>query len=382
MKNLPPFYQAHLESQLERSQYLTLMILINLLQSIKKVSLEGLANAFPLAIQFDSRRRKIQRFLSQSDFTIERIWLPIFRAWLENQISAKQAVYIAIDRTNWGKINLLVISCIWNRRAIPIYFQLLPKLGSSNFAEQQAALLKVLPLLPKQRTIILGDREFCSVTLGNWLREQKVCFCLRLKKDEFVEVEKSIWQELDELGLKRGNSCFLEGVKVTKTKKLGGFNLAAKWKRNYLGWTAEEGWFLLTNLSSLELAITAYKKRFGIEEMFRDLKSGGYNLEDTNVSGKRLIALILVITIAYSSATIFGAKIKRMGVQKYVGRLKERRQISQRHSSFYIGLYGYTWVNFMIDCQDFVTELMRLNPNKRKYYRQGQRAMRLILSAS
>lgn len=59
MKNLPPFYQAHLESQLKRSQYLTLMILINLLQSIKKVSLEGLANAFPLAIQFDSRRRKI-----------------------------------------------------------------------------------------------------------------------------------------------------------------------------------------------------------------------------------------------------------------------------------------------------------------------------------
>jgi hypothetical protein len=170
-------------------------------------------------------------------------------------------------------------------------------------------------------------------------------------------------------------------VKVTKTKKLGGFNLTAKWKRNYLGWTAEEGWFLLTTLSRLELAITAYKKRFGIEEMFRDLKSGGYNLEDTNVSGERLIALILVITIAYSSTTIFSKKIKRMGVQKSVGRLKESGHISRRHSSFYIGLYGYTWVNFMINCQDFVTELMRY-PNKQQYYRQAQRAMRLILSAS
>jgi hypothetical protein len=34
----------------------------------------------------------------------------------------------------------------------------------------------------------------------------------------------------------------------------------------------------LTNLGSLEEAIKSYQKRFGIEEMFRDLKSGGYNL--------------------------------------------------------------------------------------------------------
>jgi len=34
-------------------------------------------------------------------------------------------------------------------------------------------------------------------------------------------------------------------------------------------------------LKNLELA--AYKKRFDIEQMFRDFKSGGYNLEDTNV---------------------------------------------------------------------------------------------------
>jgi len=37
---------------------------------------------------------------------------------------------------------------------------------------------------------------------------------------------------------------------------------------------SEEGWFILTNLESLEAAIKAYKKRFGIEEMFRDFKRG------------------------------------------------------------------------------------------------------------
>jgi hypothetical protein len=71
-----------------------------------------------------------------------------------------------------------------------------------------------------------------------------------------------------------------------------------------------------------------------------------------------------------------------MGLQKYVGRVKEYGRIERRHSSFYIGLYGYAWVNFMETCQELVRELLKFNPNKRRYYQQGQRAMKLILSTS
>lgn len=114
----------------------------------------------------------------------------------------------------------------------------------------------------------------------------------------------------------------------------------------------------------------------------RDCKSGGYNLEATQVSGQRLIVLILLITIAYSTATIEGRKIKRMGVQKYVGRVQEPRRKERRHSSFYIGLYGQTWVNYRGYCAEAVAELMRLSCNKRKYYQKGLRAMELVLAAS
>ena len=122
--------------------------------------------------------------------------------------------------------------------------------------------------------------------------------------------------------------------------------------------------------------------RFDIEEMFRDFKSGGYNLEDTNVSGERLISLILLIAIAYTSATISGQQVKRFGIQKYVGRVKEYGRSERRHSSFYIGLYGQNWGNFKANCWELVMELLRLSPNKNKYYQRGQRAMKLILSAS
>ncbi|MFW9259051.1 IS4 family transposase [Nostoc sp. CALU 546] len=379
---LPEFYETNLKRELGRAEYLLLKILINLLQSIKTVSIEALATALPIPIFFESRRNKVQRFLSLNYINIEEIWFPIIKSWLEIYFPLNEVIYLVIDRTNWGCINLLMISVVWDKRSIPIYFELLDKLGSSNFDEQKAVFNKALPIFNNYKTVVLADREFCSVKLANWLTEKKVYFCLRLKKDAFIEVEPEVWLQLKDSGLSPGVSFFYQGIKYTKTTGFISFNLAAKWKRKRFGVAPEEGWFILNNLDDLDSTIIAYKQRFDIEEMFRDFKSGGYNLEDTNVSGQRLISLILLISLAYTSATISGQKIKRMGVQKYVGRIKESGRIVRRHSSFYIGLYGDNWVNFMENSYELVTELLRLSPNKRKYYQQGEKAMRLILSAS
>lgn len=376
---LPPLYQTHLENQLEPSELLFLKILINVIQNIKEVSIEKIATALPLPILFESRRKKLQRFLSLSSINIETIWLPIIKSWLAQNFSQNQPIYLVIDRTSWGRINLLMISVIYDRRAIPIYFELLPKLGSSNLAEQKGVFSRLLPMFKEYKTIVLGDREFCSSQLANWLSEQHVQFCLRLKKSEYVEVESGMWSQLKDLGLKPGIALFLQGIKVTKTKKISGFNVACKWQRSFHGWSTEEGWFILTNLNQLSDAVAAYKKREDIEEMFKDFKSGGYNLEDTNVSGNRLISLILLIAFTYSLATFKGQDIKKKGVQKYISRVKEYRRTQRRHSSFYVGLYGHSWVRFMDSCWALVEKLMKLNRNKLEYYLRGMRAMELIL---
>ncbi|WP_420839166.1 hypothetical protein [Argonema antarcticum] len=70
----------------------------------------------------------------------------------------------------------------------------------------------------------------------------------------------------------------------------------------------------MTNFSDLRKALSAYQKRFGIEEMFRDYKSGGYNLESTGVHGERLIALLILMTLAYTSSIMSGQQIKNKGV--------------------------------------------------------------------
>jgi hypothetical protein len=42
---------------------------------------------------------------------------------------------------------------------------------------------------------------YCSIKLANWLGERNIDFCLRLKKNELVEVKNDIWLELKDVGL-------------------------------------------------------------------------------------------------------------------------------------------------------------------------------------
>jgi hypothetical protein len=75
-----------------------------------------------------------------------------------------------------------MVSLIWKRRAIPLYWSLLPKLGRSNFEEQTTNLQQVLPLFSEYKVIVLGDREFCSLD-ARILAEGKGCVFL-LKTEE------------------------------------------------------------------------------------------------------------------------------------------------------------------------------------------------------
>jgi hypothetical protein len=76
---LPSFYQTCLQSQLSPAQFVTLEILVELVQKERNVTLERLATLFPQPILFESRRRNIQRFLSLPQLTPQAVWFPIVK---------------------------------------------------------------------------------------------------------------------------------------------------------------------------------------------------------------------------------------------------------------------------------------------------------------
>jgi hypothetical protein len=90
----------------------------------------------------------------------------------------------------------------------------------------------------------------------------------------------------------------------------------------YGGWKVDEAWFILTDLGSAAAAINAYKQRMGIEEMFRDFKTGGYDIEGTSLKGNRLINMILLMRLAYLEGIFQGIETRKKQVQKYVARRK------------------------------------------------------------
>jgi hypothetical protein len=377
---MPEFYQTHLKGQLTLAQFLLLSLVIQLLQSLRSVKLESLAAKLPLPILAESRRRKLQRFLSLPQLQLETLWFPIWKVWLAQSHPPCQQVYLALDRTQWKAINLLTLSWIKDGRAIPLYWMILPHLGSSNFRQQKSLLLKVLIELKADEVVVLGDREFCSARLAQWLKRQRVYCALRLRCNEYIESADGGWVQLNQLGLAPGMALYFEGIKVTKTHGFGGWNLAAYWRRQYRKRRAKEGWFILTNLDGFQQAMSAYRQRMGIEELFRDCKSGGYHLEETGLEGTRLMALLLILTIAYSTATFEGKKLRQHHLDRYIARSKDAASAPLRHSHFYVGLYAYAWVNFEHFCQATVDALLALSPGKRLFYRRGRQAMELIRS--
>ena len=382
---IPLLYESHIKLYLTASQIQTLKILIWLLTVQKTVKIERLAACFPLPIKYESRRKHLQRFLTLSALSLPLFWFPIIQLIIQKEFSSGSRLILTLDRTQWKENNILVIAVIYKKRALPIYWQVLKKRGSTNLREQQAVIKPVIRLLKKYELVILGDREFHGVELSYWLKTKKsllkIYFIFRQKQGTHLKKHKGQHQKLSALGIVPGTKVFLSNINLTKKKGFGRFNLAAYWKRKYKNKVEKEAWYLLTNLDNLEEVIQIYRQRMGIEAMFKDCKSGGYNLEGSRASNQRLTNLILLIAIAYTASVIKGKSIKNSGYQKYVARLSEAQRNSRRHSNFWVGLYGNLWVIAWEFLVDIVQEMMHLSRHKLPRYQSGLKVMSMLQMA-
>ena len=109
-------------------------------------------------------------------------------------------------------------------------------------------------MLSLRQLVVIGDREFRSVELANWLEQRKVAYVFRQKQNTYIQLPKQEYQPLHSVGLVPGMKLYLTGVKLTKAKGFTQGAIAAYWKRKYRGKQEKQGWYLLTNLS-LEEAI-------------------------------------------------------------------------------------------------------------------------------
>jgi hypothetical protein len=385
---LPEFYRDALSERgrlrrhrlacrLTQTQLLTLEIIVWLLQVHKNVKIERLAAHFPLPIKYESRRRHLQRFLMRRCLSIPLLWFPIIQTIVQQTHDQNRPLYLAIDRTQWKQQNLFVIALIYKKRSLPIYWQFLDKKGASSLGEQQALFKPVLKLFKSYKLIILGDREFHSIKLADWLDQQNVGFVLRQKKNQNMQASDQKQQPLSSLDIQPGCSQFFQQVTMGK-QGFGRFSLAVKWKRKYRAKVEPEPWYLLTNLANFSSAVAAYRKRMGIEAMFKDCKTGGYHLEGSKASVQRLTSLVLLIAIAYTFSTLKGQFLLTKGQKEYITRFRKIKQVVTKNSNFLLGLYGSLWMLTHSFVKNWIQQLMTLNRNKLPFYQRGLRAMEFM----
>ena len=238
-----------------------------------------------------SKQRRIKRLLQRWPEQLD--WLgPWLLGWF---YSEKEKVSLTMDRTNWkiGQINInfLVIGVVYRRAAIPLLFVLLNKQGNSNTDERIALLERVLKYIPKERIVnLLADREFVGEEWFAWLLKNEILFKVRVKHNFITTNSRGLEVVVDALfyGLKPGD------IQAINEKRL------LLGHQVYLTGSRLPSGELMIIASPINdgCAIKLYCERWEIETFFQNLKSRGFNLEDTHiVKIERLTAFFQILML-------------------------------------------------------------------------------------
>ena len=186
-----------------------------------------------------------------------------------------KSIYIIFDHTTiYDRFVILQFSLKVGKRAIPLWFKLFKYKEDNNkdFIHVKEGLKFLHKILTPYRfdITILADRGFKSIDLFEYTDTTlKWKYYIRCTKDLLISINgKYKIKKLEDIILKKYKAKHFKNVKLTAEKYI--CNMSVCKAKN-----AEDVWFIANNIAE------EYKKRFDIEEMFRDFKSSGFNLEDT-----------------------------------------------------------------------------------------------------
>ena len=137
-----------------------------------------------------------------------------------------------------------------------------------------------------------------------------------------VQLDGQAWLRFGDLIEKASQSLWLGPVLLTQ-KHAYRVYLLAHWKPG-----EKEPWLLATNLSTLKAALSLYRRRMWIEEMFGDFKKHGFDLESTHLRHfLRLSRLTLAVSLLYVWLVSVGSQTIKNGKRHLVDR-RGRKDLS------------------------------------------------------
>ena len=282
-------------------------------------ALGRVADQLPIAGTKESRIRRLKRWLLNPRVVVDHMYGPLVRMTLSRW--HRLEVTLVLDRTEWGKFNVLLVGIALLGRVLPLAWTVLSHQGNSDFAEQKALLERVRPWLPQApKKGILGDGEFKSVALMRYALSLGWDFGLGQSADTLFRDSSGSWQRLGDLKVSKEHPLYLSGISLTQEHAFGPVNLIAYWDR-----AKKTQRYVATCRPASRSTFAWGRQRSWIEGTFRDDKSGGFNLEATHLENPdRLNRLLLVIAVAYLWSFHVGRWVVKTGQRRWMDAAKQR----------------------------------------------------------
>ncbi len=320
---------------IRNSQLEILALIVASATQTQSAHLGQLARALPLATTQDSKEQRIRRFLDNPRITQATHYRPIARAALAGVTT--QRVDLALDRVLLNeRHNLLVASVGFRRRSVPLAWQTLDHVGSSDLDDHKAVLQAALAELPAgTKVTVHADSEFRSVALFAWLREQDHDALLSIRGRTYVydRADAPSGQPLVERVGQRAAVLYLNGVYVTE-ERYGPVNVFAWWSKDDDGKPLLRA--VMTNLPATPRTKQRGRKRMWIETGFRDWQSGGFHLDQTGIADReRVVRLLIPVLIAYIWVVSIGRWVVKRGYRRLIDHGAAR---AWRYSLFQLGV--------------------------------------------
>ena len=259
---------------------------------VRGVNLNEWAAAVPRETErLDMRYQWISRVLGNDLIVADTVMAPYGREVLARAAAGGGTAVVMIDQSKVnGAHQMLMVSLRFGERALPLAWRMRKTQGAIGFAVQREALEAAAALLPEgARPLLMGDRFHGSPALINWCRDRGWGWRLRCKQDPLV---------FEQGGETTLADCFARGEHMLRDIELTG-----KRARAHVAMIHEKGhpepWIIAMSDPPTTWRAYDYGLRRGIETMFSDYKTRGFNLEDSQIERTdRLDRLILVLSIA------------------------------------------------------------------------------------
>lgn len=252
-----------------------------------------------------SAQRRTERFFAHESLDMNNY----AKAIVELSGHMNTRFILCLDRTNWkfgeSHMNYLVLSWRVNRHiSLPLCFVELGKAGNSNTQERQELMEMFGELYGFERIeALMADREFIG---EKWLK-----YLVRNKVPVYIQFKENMQVPFDSKGPIKLRKFF-------EHLKIGGSRLIEKEMYGttvyFAGTRSVEGELVIvltTRKMTSRKILKEYRKRWSIEELFRKLKSSGFNWESTHMTiSYRLVSLLIIMSFAMFLVYLVGQKLK------------------------------------------------------------------------